>query len=479
VSEIPDKIGLMTSAGAAVAMLACVSALLLPRRYLLVPLLAVMSFVPLGLRVIILGLDFPIIRILLAVSCTRLALANDFRLGRLRTIDKAILAYMALNVCCYTILWGTVGALVNRLGLAYTSLGSYFLCRTVLREKQDCVRTAILLAAMAVPLGLFMLYEAYAGSNPFALLGGVPWVSAVREGWVRCQGPFGHPILAGTFGATTLPVIVGLAREEKRNWRLISLSLASCVAIVVTASSSGPVGALLAGLMGLALWPIRRHMRLVRWGTAVGLFALASVMKAPIWFLLARVKVFAGSTAYFRAYLIDRAIANLPNWWLVGTQSTRAWADWTLGLHDRTNEYVVVGAEGGLLTLAAFIAVIAVAFATVGRTRARVAANSRVEEFAVWSLGAALFAHVVNYLSVSYFDQNIVNWYLLLSLIAASEAWKAEKDGGASIVARRSSRRVSFATVPVGPSRTQATLSRPARSIASGRGGDFRDRGDS
>jgi hypothetical protein len=35
-------------------------------------------------------------------------------------------------------------------------------------------------------------------------------------------------------------------------------------------------------------------------------------------------------------------------------------------------------------------------------------------------MGAALFAHVVSYMSVSYFDQSIVNWYMLLAMIATA-----------------------------------------------------------
>jgi ABC-type Mn2+/Zn2+ transport system permease subunit len=35
----------------------------------------------------------------------------------------------------------------------------------------------------------------------------------------------------------------------------------------------------------------------------------------------------------------------------------------------------------------------------------------------LWAMGAALFAHAVTFISVSYFDQNFVNWYLLLAII--------------------------------------------------------------
>ena len=36
-----------------------------------------------------------------------------------------------------------------------------------------------------------------------------------------------------------------------------------------------------------------------------------------------------------------------------------------------------------------------------------------------WAFGEALFAHAVTYISVTYFDQNFVNWYLLLAMISS------------------------------------------------------------
>jgi hypothetical protein len=145
---------------------------------------------------------------------------------------------------------------------------------------------------------------------------------------------------------------------------------------------------------------------------------LQLVMKAPVWFLLARVDVFNGSTGYHRALLIDRALANLSDWWLVGTQNTWKWASEDDHLFDVTNNYILNGADGGLLTMILFIAIVAIAFKGVGR--AVVGSDGKKPEAEVrmlWALGAALFAHAVTFISVSYFDQNFVNWYLLLAVI--------------------------------------------------------------
>jgi hypothetical protein len=44
-----------------------------------------------------------------------------------------------------------------------------------------------------------------------------------------------------------------------------------------------------------------------------------------------------------------------------------------------------------------------------------------------WSLGAVLFAHVMTFLSVAYFDQILVFWYLLLAMISSlSRAYESE-----------------------------------------------------
>jgi len=172
--------------------------------------------------------------------------------------------------------------------------------------------------------------------------------------------------------------------------------------------------------MALALWPWRQQMRLLRWGMLLGLTALHLGMKAPVWFLLARVDIVEGSTGYHRAYLIDRAIANFSDWWLIGTKSTWNWADKDAHLFDVTNAYIANGATGGILALILFVAIIALCFKAVGRT-VRLGENtaSKADRIMVWSLGASLFAHAATFLSVTYFDQNFVNWYLLLAMISS------------------------------------------------------------
>jgi len=190
--------------------------------------------------------------------------------------------------------------------------------------------------------------------------------------------------------------------------------------IVITSASSGPLLTVILGIVALALWRWRNQMRTLRYGILGALVSLHMVMKAPVWFLLARVDIVQGSTGYDRAYLIDRAIANFWDWWLIATKSTWKWADKDAHLFDVTNAYIQNGAGGGLITMILFIAIIALSFKAVGRTvRLGETSVPVAQRKLTWALGAALFAHAVTYISVSYFDQNFVNWYLLLAMISS------------------------------------------------------------
>jgi len=393
--------------------------LVLPRRYALLPVIALVCYMTMGMRIMIGPLNFTMLRVVLPFGWLRLILRGELKEIKFNAIDKTILAWVFVSIVTYTLLWQTGDAFKYRLGFAYDCLGFYFMFRYLIRDLDDVIRTLKMFAILIVPLAGAMILEKMTGRNPFALFGGVPEVTMVRDGALRCQGPFAHPILAGTFGATLLALFVGLYwQREKRFWPAVAI--AASLVIVVTSASSGPLLTVMLGIVALALWRWRNQMRTLRYGILGALVSLHLVMKAPVWFLLARVDIVQGSTGYHRAYLIDRAIANFWDWWLVGTKSTWKWADRDAHLFDVTNAYIQNGASGGLITMVLFIAIIALSFKAVGRSvRLGEASMPIAHRKLTWALGAALFAHAVTYISVTYFDQNFVNWYLLLAMISS------------------------------------------------------------
>jgi len=413
-----DNTTFINGVGLAFGLLMGLLMLALPRRLALLPVIAMVCYVTMGQRVMVLGLNFTLIRILLLFGMLRVLARGEWRdglrAGPLLPVDRTMLWWVLASIATYTLLWKTGEAFVNRLGLAYDALGLYFLFRVLVRDTDD-IRTVLrLFAWLTIPLALCMLLEKATGRNPFAALGGVPPETLLREGVLRCQGPFAHPILAGAFGSALLPLFAGL--WQQRQSRLLALlGLASAAVIASTAGSSGPMMAAAIGLVGLWLWPMRRHMRAVRWALGLGVLGLHLAMQAPVWFLLARVGVFGGSTGYHRAILIDHAVHHFPDWWLIGTYST---AHWGFHMFDVTNQYVLIGVQGGLVTLLLFVTLIVRGFSAVGRAVREGGDAAVARQRLAWALGASLAVHAANYMSVPYFDQNIVCWYLLLAMIA-------------------------------------------------------------
>src|SRR5439155_11362332 len=120
----------------------------------------------------------------------------------------------------------------------------------------DILRASKAAAFLIIPLAGSMIVERLTGTNAFAVFGGVPPITFVRDGVLRCQGPFAHPILAGTFGAAWMPLFVGLWWQRIDRF-LAALAIVSTAIITLTAGSSGPVGAYLAGITGLVMWRFR------------------------------------------------------------------------------------------------------------------------------------------------------------------------------------------------------------------------------
>jgi hypothetical protein len=146
-------------------------------------------------------------------------------------------------------------------------------------------------------------------------------------------------------------------------------------------------------------------------------------MEAPVWYLIARINVFSSSAGWHRAYLINQAIRYLDEWWLIGTKYTAHWMPYTLSIDpamsDITNQYISEGITGGLLKMFLFIFIIVICFKTIGKSVHMLKNKAVFLPFQVWSIGACLLVHVVTFFSITYFDQMIVFWYMVLAFIAA------------------------------------------------------------
>jgi hypothetical protein len=286
------------------------------------------------------------------------------------------------------------------------------------------------MAVIIVPLAVAALFEHTTGRNIFAIFGGVSELSAIRDGKLRAQVSFGDPILAGTFAATLMPLFVGLWLQHGFSRKLGVIGFIASSVITVLSNSGGPRIVYIFGFIGFMIWPFRRMMKFVRWGVLLSIIFLHVIMKAPVWALIQRTP-FTG-TGYHRVELIDAFIRHFGEWWLMGTTYTAHWGPvvlpWMPNMVDITNQYVLIGIEGGLLPLALFIAVIAYSFRAIGRAMNTKQNRPLYIRVCLWSMGTALFGHMASFISVAYFDQIVTFWYMLLAMISACEIYCSSSD---------------------------------------------------
>jgi hypothetical protein len=394
----------------------------LPRKYVIVPFLLALFLLPAGQELHLGGVHFYVPRILILFGIGRLAWAKLGAKQRILTggwndLDKIFTAWVALHfVVSLLYYFGNGPAFIKQVAFLWDTLGGYYFLRFLIRDTKDIERLAKTFAIIAGILGVAMLYEYTRDVNVFGYFGSIPVTPNERVGNIRAQGPFAHAILAGSFAATLLPFFVWLWRS-KRTKLLAAVGVAGSTAMVISCSSSTPLTSYMAVIVGICFWPLRGQMRTVRWTFVILLAACSLVMKAPVWFLIARVHLISGSTGWHRANLIDMFFRHFSDWWLLGTDKQ---ASWGFGnLDDLCEQWIGEGETGGLATLLCFILLITQAFRRLGKARKRTS-QDRKREWMLWLIGVALFSHCVGFFGISYFDQTRFSWFALLCIISVA-----------------------------------------------------------
>jgi hypothetical protein len=332
----------------------------------------------------------------------------------------------------HCILWQTQKAFIYQLGIAYNIIGIYFLCRVLVRDIEDVISVIRIMSFAVIPITLSMILEKISGRNFFYFFGSVQEYTMIREGRLRCQGPFTHPILAGTFGVTFMPMFVGLWFKGEKDKIFSCLGVISSTLITFLCASSGPMLAYIFVIIGYCFWHYRDNMKTVRWTILISIISLHMIMKSPVWHLIGRISNVTGGTGWHRVDLIDSAVKYYKEWWIMGTKRTAHWMPYVLPIDpdnvDITNHYLWVGVEGGIISIILFLIIIVKCFKYVGITTKYFQFKTPWLTKYVWSLGVSLLAYVVSFISVAMFDFISVYYYMLISFISVSTIYIIEDD---------------------------------------------------
>lgn len=430
-----ENTGTLTAPALACLLLALLAIFGLSRRAVMLPVLVATVLMTIGQQIQIGALHFYFLRIVILVAWLRVLVRKETADLALNPVDKAFLCWVVFSIVIGFVPKAVnpnavmppptfTSVLINRGGFALDALGAYFLARCLIRDPKDVMYAIRVMVLISIVLACFMTFEKLTRHNLFSVFGAVPEVTVERDGRFRCQGPFTHPIHAGNYGATLMPLCIGLWFFGWKRFAVAGFIGASMVTI--ESASSGPLMAWIYGMAAFCFWPLRGRMRQVRWVLLLMTLGLHLVMKAPVWWTISRVSDLVGGGGYWRSKLIDEFVNHFNEWWLAGTTYTAHWSPTGVGLPlypdymDLTNQFVVEGVSGGLLKLILFIVIIVKCFQRIGLAVQSTTTQYENEQFVFWALGCCLVAYMASFLSVAGSLQTDILFYTLLAFVGAS-----------------------------------------------------------
>ena len=400
-------------------LIAVVLILAVPRKHAIMPFLLAVFTIPVGQVIVLGGLHFTVLRILIIAGLIRRlgfgGSASQAKFpGKFNGIDLVIVLWAVSQLTILSLQWMRMDAFIHNLGDFLDALGGYLVVRSFI-PNGEAVRNAIkTLAIICVVLGIGMIGEQVIHINVFGYLYGTYHGINLRDGHIRSEGVMGC-LYAGAFSGAIVPMFLWLW-TDKRYRKAAYVGLAGAIAMVTSSYSSTSWLALGATLVALAFWPLRKQMRLMRWGLVLGLTALHLAMKAPVWALIARVDLTGSSSGFHRYMLVDNCIRHFSDWWLLGY---KYYNDWGWDMWDLCNQFVVAALTGGLLTLIFYISIFCRSFSAIGNGRKLVNGN-RKQEWLFWCLGSSLFANVVAHFGINYMAQMMMTLFPLLACISVA-----------------------------------------------------------
>jgi hypothetical protein len=403
---------------ATVVMLIAVLLLLTrPREKAITPFLLAFFTIPLSQVLVLGGLHFTVHRILIMTVLVRMAVFPDRSSGGkipggFNALDVGVSLWTLSTLVVLSLQWMDPQAFIKFFGDFLDAFGGFLAVRFLIPDREAVRRTIRVLTAICLIQGTCMMSEQSTHRNVFAFLGGL--LPDIRDGHIRSQGTMGS-LYGGPFAGVVIPLFFWLWTEgESRVASCVGLLGATAMTVASHASTSWMAYG--GSLMGLCFWPMRKQMRLLRYGFVAVLGGLQLVMHGPVWSLIEKVDLAGGSSSYHRYMLIDTLIRHFGDWWLIGTRDNGSWG-WEMW--DTCNQFVAVAVTGGLVTLILYIMILKRSFAAVGSARKRVDGDRRQEWF-LWCLGSALFGDVVASFGINFMLYLVMLLFLLLVFVSVA-----------------------------------------------------------
>ena len=382
-----------------------------PRGKMSWSVLMIACLISVAQRFSVLSLDFDFIRAIGALGLIRLLFYGELKDIRPHLADKLVVGLVVAIVFCSMAREG-FNAATQKSGVSLAYFSMYWIGRSSIRSGHDLRMMMVAIGVLAIPVSIFMTIEQVTGRNNFSIFGGVSVFTAIRDGKLRAQGSFTHPIIAGVFFACFAPIAIGVILAKVRGLSALLggwCALLLGIVVIFMTNSSTPVAGLLLGVLSWCTFKFRQNLKTYLYAIVFVMIVLHFVSTHGIHnVIFTKIDFTGSSTGMHRYLLIDGMLNHIPNWMIMGDANP----GYNKSFRDVTNMYVVAALTGGMIALVLLIMLVVQGFKSV--VRAVRNARSREDLMTFYGLGCTLVVISISFTAVACYGEGIINCYMVL-----------------------------------------------------------------
>ncbi len=388
--------------------------------------IAVLFFYPTYLVVSVGTIDISASRIVITILLLKFVADSNVR-SRFKwcRLDGWVAFYMAVGILVICITRPLSEALENRAGFLMDTWLAYLAARLCITDRATLISVVKCVGVILVPLAILAILESAGYWRPYAdLRQYCPWrtettLKEPRFGFERAEGPFAHAIMFGTAFAMLVPLLWSL-RHERGNWRGLAYLLAG-VAIIgaMSSMSGGPWNTIIVVILLLALEKYKYLVKPLLIFIVFSCIFVEIASNRPFYHVIMSYTNPLGGAAGHRAVLIDCALEDIGEWWLIGyCGEDPGWGE-RLGMAftDVTNGFILAGVEYGILGVIGLCAIFASALRMLIRLHKQL--DEPVLESWCWAFGTVLVAAIAALMGVALFGQTRTIFYCIMGMVGS------------------------------------------------------------
>jgi len=382
------------------------------------------------LKVAIVGIQMSASRFIALVLILKYRNNNRKKGDKFSTLDKLVLAEYIWGVLALIIAGADEANIKENIGRGMNTAMVYFAVRYTIRDKidlQDMIRPILLCGILMGGAGI---YEAVTGHSPYQKLmkyNKFIWIVKdleYRAGFLRAQASTAHPLYFGMSMFIVSGILLSLRDVAKRTYEIQKKRLfwlAGVFGSIIGAFTTLSSGPMIATVLLLGFNAVYFKPSIIQ-PTIKGILMLmlgVEILSNRHFYHLIDYLSLDKATAYYRTRLLEVAVNQVHEYWLVGLGGI-APLHWGMLIDGRAhvdivNNYVIVAVSGGLAALYMFVRIQLLCF------KRAVLFYKTDKDLQVFGFGLAslLLSFMLGTLSVGVFSSVLTFSYLVYGLIAS------------------------------------------------------------